>query len=47
MLDHLVIGEPYANGVFRADEGLGDTLRFRLKGNVMGGCRSEPRTVAA
>jgi hypothetical protein len=27
----MVIGEPYANGVFRADDGSGATLRFRFE----------------
>jgi len=35
VLDHVVIGGPYANGVFRADGASGDTLRFRFESEAL------------
>lgn len=34
VLDHVVIGAPYANGVFRADESSGAILRFRFESDA-------------
>lgn len=35
VLDHLVIGGPYASGVFRPEDGSGDALHFRFESDVM------------
>lgn len=34
VLDHVVIGAPYATGVFRADESSGAILRFRFESDA-------------
>lgn len=35
VLDHLVIGAPYATGAFRADDGSGATLHFRFENGAV------------
>lgn len=34
-LDHLVIGAPYASGIYREAESGGETLRFRFEGDAI------------